>query len=321
MDLGRTIVLVLFDGLGVAQLDHPAAAGLRASLLGTLEAPFPTTTSVSLATVATGLPPSLHGQVAHLAWMEDLGKVVNTLKWVDMTGTDVTYEYSGLLPRPNLWERLRVSGIEPITIQPGSFEGSPLSRALYRGARFEGVWDTDEMIGATAQLAGTPNRLIFVYVPQADYAGHVFGLEGPEFAEAMRLVADVWEGIAGAMPPDVTLLGTADHGLAEFGEDRKLLIRGNRYTGLRFAGDPRGVNLWGDPGLMEMLAEETGGSLADPASLIGPNPTTVALSRIGEKVLLPPDDIAVIPKGFDRRLRCYHGGLSRAEVEIPLLVG
>jgi hypothetical protein len=253
--------------------------------------------------------------------MEDLGKVVNTLKWVDMTGADVAYAYSALLPRPNLWERLRASGIEPVTIQPGSFEGTPLSRALYRGARFEGVWDTEDMIGATAQLAGTPHRLIFVYVPQADYAGHVFGLEGAEFAEAMRLVADVWEGIAGAMPPDVTLLGTADHGLAEFGEDRKILIRGNRYTGLRFAGDPRGVNLWGDPGLMEMLAEETGGSLADPGALIGPDPTPTALSRVGQRVLLPPDDIAVIPKGFDRRLRCYHGGLSRAEVEIPLLVG
>jgi hypothetical protein len=321
LELAGTVVLVLFDGLGVAQLEHREATALRASLASTLEAPFPTTTSVSLATVATGLAPSQHGQVAHLAWMEDLGRVVNTLKWVDMTGADVPYEYSALLPRPNLWERLRASGIEPISIQPGSFSGSPLSRALYRGARFEGVWDTAEMITATTQLADTPGRFIFVYVPQVDYAGHVFGLEGPEFTEAIRLASEVWEGLAGALPPNVTLLGTADHGLAEFTEDEKLLIRGNRYTGLRFAGDARGVNLWGDPELMARLVEETGGVLADPASLIGPNPTAVALSRIGEKVLLPPDDVAVIPKGFDRRLRCYHGGLSRAEVDIPLLVG
>jgi hypothetical protein len=183
------------------------------------------------------------------------------------------------------------------------------------------VWDTAEMVTATTQLAGTPGRFLFVYVPQVDYAGHVFGLDGPEFTEAVRLAAGVWEGISAGLPPGVTLLGTADHGLAEFPEDKKLLIRGNRYTGLRFAGDTRGVYLWGDPDLMARLVEETGGVLADPALLIGPEPTETARSRIGERVLLPADDIAVIPKGFDRRLRCYHGGLSCAEVDIPLLVG
>jgi hypothetical protein len=177
------------------------------------------------------------------------------------------------------------------------------------------------MITATTQLASTPDRFIFVYVPQVDYAGHVFGLEGEEFTEAIRLAAGIWEGIAAALPPGVTLIGTADHGLSEFDEEKKLLIRGNRYTELRFAGDTRGVNLWGAPDLMARLVEETGGVLADPSSLIGPDPTSVALSRTGQRVLLPPDDIAVIPKGFDRRLRCYHGGLSRAEVEIPLLIG
>jgi hypothetical protein len=53
-------VLVLFDGLGVGQLDHPAAADLRDSLVAPIDAPFPSTTTVSLATVATALPPSQH---------------------------------------------------------------------------------------------------------------------------------------------------------------------------------------------------------------------------------------------------------------------
>jgi hypothetical protein len=320
LDIGDTVVLVLFDGLGLAQLGHPAADSFRSSLAGTLEAPFPSTTSVSLATVVTGLAPSRHGQVAHLSWMEDLEKVVNTLKWVDLTGQPVDYSFADLLPRPNLWERLVSAGVAPITVQPGSFVGSTLSRALYRGVRFEAVWDTEEMVRATVQLAAEPGRFIFLYVPQVDYAGHVFGLDGPEFTEAMQLAAGIWAGLLTGLPPSVTLLGTADHGLAEFPEDRKLLIRGNRYTGLRFAGDTRGVQLWGDAGLMDDLVAETGGVLADPATLIGPDPTPVALSRIGERVLLPPDDVAVIPRGFDRRLRSYHGGLSREEIEIPLLV-
>ena len=93
------------------------------------------------------------------------------------------------------------------------------------------------------------------------------------------------------------------------------------FDELRFAGDTRGVHVWGDEGLMHDLDEMTGGSLVDGAPLIGPDPTPQALSRLGEKVLLPPDDRAFIPKGFDKRLRCYHGGLSTAEVDIPLLLG
>ena len=318
---GGTYVLVLFDGLGVAQLEHDKARSLKAAVATGLEAPFPTTTNVSLATVASGLPPSQHGQVAHLTWMPDLDTVVNCLKWVTLTGKSVTYDYSSVLPSRNLWERLRASGIEPITVQPGDFSGSPLSRVLYRGARFEPAWDVDDLIEGTVQLAGEPNRFIFTYVPYVDFAGHVWGLESDEFTEAMGLAVSVWEGIAAALPPDAVLLGTADHGLVEFSEDQKLLVRDPRFDEVRLAGDTRGVELWGDPTVMDDLAEVTGGTLVDPVSLIGPDPTETARSRLGDKVLLAPDHLAVIPKGFDKRLRCYHGGLSRAEVEIPLLIG
>lgn len=316
-----TYVLVLFDGLGMAQLTHPEAGSLSNAMTATLEAPFPTTTSVSLATVATAHPPSRHGQVAHLTWFEEVGEVVNTLKWVTIHGDVVTYDYPGLLPAGNLWERLRFHKIEAITVQPGDFTASPLSRAIYRGARFEPAWDLADLVEATVALSAEPGRFVFTYLPHVDVAGHVFGLGSDEFADAMRLAVAVWEGIAAGIPAGVALLGTADHGLLEFDESQKHLVREPRYDALRFAGDPRGVHLWGDPALMNQLAEETGGNLVDPAALIGPDPTPAALSRLGERLLLPPDDLVILPKGFDKRLHCYHGGLTPAEVEIPLLVG
>lgn len=316
-----TFVLVLFDGLGVAQLDHPEAARFRTSLAGSLEAPFPTTTSVSLSTVATALPPSQHGQVAHLTWYPDLQLVVNTLKWVTVTGDHVAYDFAGLLPRPNLWERLRKSGVEPITVQPGDFQASPLTRTLYRGARFEGTWDTDDLVEATVTLASEPGRFIFTYVPFVDVAGHVNGQGSDEFTEAMKAAASVWEGIASRLPPDVALLGTADHGLMEVSEGDKLLVRDPRFEGLRFAGDTRGIHLWGDHSCMEDLATSVGGELVDPVPWLGPDPTAKTLSHVGQRLLLAPSGKAVIPKGFDKRLRCYHGGLMPEEVEIPLLLG
>ncbi|HET7846048.1 MAG TPA: alkaline phosphatase family protein, partial [Acidimicrobiia bacterium] len=316
----RTYVLLLVDGLGIAQLDHPAAESMNAAKRGMLHAPFPTTTSVSLATVATGRPPSEHGLVSHLAWLEEAGGVVNTLKWVDMAGLPVTHDYASVLPKHNLWERLRAAGIEPITVQPGSFEGTPLSRLLYRGARFEPTWDTSDLIDATVQMAESGRRFIFTYVWQVDFAAHVNGLGSSEFHDAMTLAARVWDDLDSRLPADVALIGTADHGLVEFSEDDKILVRDKRYDPLRFAGDPRGVLLWGERLLIDALRDHTGGTLVDPIGLIGPNPSAAARRRLGHDLLVPPEGKVILPPGFDKRLRCYHGGVSRAEIEIPLLV-
>ena len=318
---GNTYVLVLFDGLGIAQLDHDAARSLRESLQGTLHAPFPTTTSVALATVATGLPPSRHGLISHLCWLEEAGRVVNTLKWVDLSGQPVHHDYGSFLPGPNLWERLRTAGIEPITVQPGPFAGSPLSRLAYRGARFERTWDDHDLVEATVQLAAEPNRLIFTYFWPVDFAGHVYGLESDEFAEALQLAANLWEEILSRAPPNVTVLGTADHGLVDYADEDKILIRGEPFQSLRYAGDPRGVQVWGEDSLLDTLAEQTGAERIDPLALLGPDPGPAALARAGDALLMAPTGKVLLPPGFDKRLHAYHGGLAAGEIEIPLLVG
>ncbi|MDX1469042.1 MAG: alkaline phosphatase family protein [Acidimicrobiia bacterium] len=318
---GETYVLVLFDGLGVAQLEHHGARSFANALADVLDAPFPSTTSVSLATIASGFAPSQHGQVAHLTWMPDVGEVVNCLKWVTLGGQPVSYDYPSVLPSPNLWERLRANGVEPITVQPGDFSGSPLSRVLYRGARFEPAWDAEELVTATVQLAAEPGRFIFTYVPYVDFAGHVWGLGSDEFTEAMGLAVSVWERIAAVLPSNAVLLGTADHGLKEFGDEQKLLVRDPRFDGMRFAGDSRGVHVWGETAAVDDLADATGGTLVNPLSLLGAEPSAAAVERSAPQLLLAPADLAVLPKGFDKRLRCYHGGLTPEELQIPLLVG
>jgi hypothetical protein len=162
---------------------------------------------------------------------------------------------------------------------------------------------------------------LFTYVPFVDYAGHVFGQASNEFAEAIDLAASVWREIVDGLPPGAVVLGTADHGLMEVTETDKTLVRDPTFSDLRFAGDPRGVHVWGDDDLIDQLAVVTGGELVDPVALLGPNPTEKTLSHVGDHLLLAPPGKVILPRGFDKRLRCYHGGLSAEELEIPLLVG
>lgn len=318
---GETIVLILFDGLG----DHQArqVAAFAGSVAATIHAPFPTTTTVSLATLATGTVAAAHGVLGHLLWLAERGTVTNTLKFVTPDGRPVRFDTSSFLPAPNLWERLRDGGIEPVTVQPGGFDGSPLSRALYRGCRFEPVWSAAEMIEATVQLSATPGRLVFTYWPSVDVAAHVAGQDSHEYRSAVRDAARIWSAVTARSPAPV--VGTSDHGHVDYPESGKRLLRHPGMEELIWYGDSRSLMVKGDPGRAAELLDGTGATLVEPdkfGSWFGSDgaPHPDLAERMPDLVALAPPGGLLLPRGFDRRLIGYHGGLTPEEVEIPLLV-
>jgi len=316
-----TYVLFLFDGLGALQLDHPGAAPLSGALRATIDSPFPATTTVSLATIATGLPPSQHGLLGYQLWMSELDRVVNTIKWTTLWGEAVDYDTTGFLPSPNLWERLSAADIEPITVQPGNFMGTSLSRLLYRGCRYEPAFSVDEAIEATLQLAAEPGRFILSYLPHVDFAAHVYGQNSVEYAEAVRTVADAWRRVSDHLPGGVTLVGTADHGHVDFPKHRQVRIAKSAHTDRIFYGDGR-----------VMFVKGEGASLAEslPATWIpidqmidwwGPLPRHPAFAdRAPDGVLVADDDVLLLHRFSDDRMIGNHGALTDAERLIPLLV-
>ncbi|MGH8957577.1 MAG: alkaline phosphatase family protein, partial [Acidimicrobiia bacterium] len=318
----KGVVLVLFDGLGTDFLDERAPL-LASHQIATLRAPFPSTTTVSMATLATGLEPSAHGIIGHLLYWPEAGRVINMLKFVDLTGAAVTLDFEALLPAPNLWERLRAAGCHPVTVQPADFSTTPLSQALYRGCRFVGAQTIDEFVDRTVEAASVPRTFVFTYLPPVDYAAHVFGINSVEVSDALTWVSAVWEGIARRLPPGVVLRGTADHGVMGIAEDRKLLIRDDRYRPLEFWGDPRAVMVRGSMRLTRELADRIGAKLVEPEEfrpwLGGAEGHRHLSGRLPDAVLLAPTGSVILPWGFDKRLRGYHGGLEPIEVDIPLL--
>lgn len=320
----ETYVLALFDGLGASQLAHPRAGALRAAHRGTIDAPFPTTTTVSMATVATGTHPVSHGTIGHQMWVPGLDRVVNVLKWITPTGDQLDHDTSGWLPRPNLWERLTAAGVEPVTVQPAHFRDSPLTSALYRGARFESVYTDDERIDATVGLAKSRRRLVFVYFAEIDFAAHVGGQQSPMYADAVAGADRAWSAITNRLPWGAVMIGTADHGHVDFSEHEKVLIRDPIYDPLTFFGDPRALYVKGDPDLIDRLAVETGAHVVDRSEVrrrLGPGPAHPELDlRLPDALLEPPADRVLLPRTMDKRLTGYHGGATSAEREIPILV-
>lgn len=317
-----TYVLVLFDGLGTGQLDHPAAEPMRRDLAASIDAPFPTTTTVSLASVATGRPPSQHGLLGYQLWLPEIGKVVNTIWWTTLWGDPIDFDTRALLPSPNLWERLRAAGIEPITVQPAHFEGSALSTALYRGCRFEGVTSEAEWVDAVAGLAKTPGRLIFAYLPHIDFAAHVSGQASEEYDEAMRIVSIAWDELVRKLPAGAVAIGTADHGHVDFPPERRAAIPEADQKGLRLYGDARVMFVKGDG---KRLADDLPATWLDIDEMRGwwgHGPAHPSFSkRAPDGVLVADDGWLLLHVRSDTRLIGNHGGLTDEERVVPLLVG
>lgn len=317
---GDSTVLVLFDGLGARQLDHGLAGDLRADLRGVLDAPFPSTTTVSLSTIATGRTPSEHGMLGYLMWLPSAGVLVNTIHMTSAWGEPIDVDLEGFLPSPNLWERLAAAGTEPLVVQPANFTSSPLTKVLYRGARFEGYWNADHAVDVTVDVASHPGRMVLLYVPFVDLAAHMAGQQSDAYDDAMTLANTVWRELRTRLPDSVNLIGTADHGHVDIPEDRRIQLSKNAQSSARLFGDGRALYVLGDPG--PVLAEVPGTWIPRPEldAFWGPGPLDPTLDdRAPDGAIFLDEGYVGLTDVMNPAMVGHHGGVTDRERAIPLL--
>jgi len=316
-----TYVLCLFDGLGAGQLSHPAAEPLHTSMRATIDSPFPASTTVSLAVLATGLPPSQHGLLGYQAWLPELQVVANTIHWTTLWGELLDYDLESFLPTPNLAERLAANGTEVITIQPANFQDTRLTKVLFRGVRFEGIYSMEEWVDAVVQLAAQPNRLIVAYLPHVDVAAHIGGQKSEGYVDALGGVATAWESLGNRLPAGAVAIGTADHGHIDFPKDKQFKISQEDHNGRIFYGDGRAMMVKGDGASLAERIPATWVPLDEMIHWWGPEPRHPDLAdRLPDGVLIADDDVLLLHRYSDGRLVGNHGALTDAERLIPLMV-
>ena len=103
-----------------------------------------------------------------------------------------------------------------------------------------------------------------------------------------------------------------------------MLVRRADTAGMRWWGDSRSLMLSGPFHRIQTLAEQTGAELVPTETLrlwLGRGRAHAELeSRLPDAVLLAPEGTGIFPKGMDTQKTGHHGGLTSAEVQIPLLV-
>lgn len=333
----RSAAVVLVDGLGSAPLAVRAGHARRILAAvpkrgGRLHSGFPSTTASALASLTTGLLPGEHGLTGYSAVDAQHDRVVTLLSdWDDRL---VPREWQ---PHPTLFESAVEQGADAVVIAPERYRSTGFTDAVLRGARFVPAASIAGRIDAAiGELAEPGQRLVYVYIPELDAAGHAHGTASAQWLRRLEELDAALAHVERLLPVDAGLLLTADHGMIDVPEHRRLVIAGDDplWEGVRHvAGEPRCLQLALEPGadLLEVRArwEESEGSRSWVVSRaeaidagwfgsVGPD----VVSRIGDLLIAARSAIAYYDERTatprSRAMVGQHGSFSPEETGIPL---
>lgn len=332
----RSAVVVVVDGLGAHAL--AARSGHARHLSGararSLDSVVPTTTAAALTTLMTGVWPGEHGLVGYRSIDRVGDRVVNQLSgWDDRMVPETWQRHT------TVFERAASDSVPATAIGPKTYDGSGLSRAILRGARYHGEDDLRSRFRYAAQAARTARSLSYVYVPELDKAGHRDGVDGDSWLAALETLDALVADLEAELPADTGLLLTADHGMVDIRHDAHVLLSEHRdiMRGVRHvAGEPRFLHLGIEAGVeadvvAEAWRERFGATSwiatraeAIDASWFGTSVAEEVVGRIGDVLVAPRKRIAFYDDrdGDDpgRRMVGQHGSLTPEERSVPLLL-
>ncbi|WP_310741485.1 alkaline phosphatase family protein [Microbispora sp. H10670] len=326
------VCLFLVDGLGAEMLAaHPGTAPfLSAHLRGTLTAGFPSSTPTSLATLGTGAPPGEHGMVGVQMAVPGEGRLFNCLRW---TAPGLPVDPDVWQPAETVYQRMAAAGVEPVYVAPASFDGTGLTRAVYRGMRHRAAETADERVDAVRH-ALRETSYVTVYYGDVDRAGHFGGWGSGAWLEQLAVVDRMAERIAESLPPGAVLYVTADHGMINATDKVDVDHRPDLREGvLMLGGEARARHVYTRPGAAEGVLETWREALRGRAWVVtreeaadtgwfGRRVRREWLGRIGDVLAVPYGECVIVASAaepVESSLTGYHGSLTPAEQNVPLL--
>ena len=336
----RRACLFLVDGMGRELLaEHAHYAPYLAELLErpgvghTLTAGFPSTTSTSLASVGTGLPPGAHGMLGYRLVVPASGRLMNFLRW------DQNIDPLEWQPRETTFERLSAAGIAVTHVSVPRFGDSGLTRSVFRGARFVGADSMDEQVRRAMEALRAADRgLVYLYYRDLDFIGHTTGVGSQRWREELAYVDELVQRLAEQMPADATLFVTADHGMVDVPQEHRIDMDQDwelRAGVALLGGEARARHVYATQGAardvlaiwqerLDGIAAVRSREQAVAEGWFGPpaEVDSAMAARVGDVIVAMRDDWGVIAserEAVDARQIGMHGSLTAVEQLVPLL--
>ncbi len=339
----RSVVTVVFDGLGERQLaTHAPRGALSHHRLRSLDSVFPSATAPALTSLAAAAPPAEHGNPAWFMWSEAHGAIVRTLPM------DVRGDRHRAVSAAGTWTWRAWSSRSParsFSILPREIADTEYSRHAYAGSTRLAYAQPAEVgpMVADAVRAAAGEASIFVYLPQFDATSHEAGWQSDAAAQVARDF-DAWFAalVDRLRDLDALVVATADHGFVDIAERDRLRLADFPAIAAclerPLCGEPRVPFCQVRPDRRERFAEVVAGALGDAftvhetgallrAGWFGPVDAGATgdrplVGRIGSHVLVPTRYVTLVDAVPGERVPSFigmHGGTSEEEMRVPLL--
>jgi Type I phosphodiesterase / nucleotide pyrophosphatase len=323
----RAVVLLILDGLGwEARTRHAAVLPELSALDGrAISTVVPSTTPAALTSTTTGVPPGTHGITGFRILFDKA--VVNAVRWQQENGKRP--------PDPASVQRQAVFAGRPVPVVTKSeFRTSGFTAVHLRDAEFHGWQTTAVLVEHVRALVAGGAPFVYAYYPGVDEVAHSYGLEGSFYLSELEAADRLVGAVRDALPDNVALLVTADHGQVNLSSDSWIGLGALDGMVSAYAGDARFRYLYArDRSAADLYAaaEDVAGPYAwvfprdrlFDEGWMGRDPAGAARRRVGDVVLAARDAVAFVDPTFAREtgLRSAHGSLTPAEMEVPLLAG
>ena len=277
------------------------------------------------------MTPGAHGLVGFTSRIPGTQRLLNALFW------DKLVDPLEWQPHPTAFSRLTDAGVRVDVVNKREFDRSGLTIAAQRGAGYIGADRIGERIAGA--VVGSTHRpsLTYLYDSDLDWTGHKYGVDSPQWLQQLAAIDAEAVQLREALPDDVRLLVTADHGMVDSTTASRMDV--DQHDELRdglvlLGGEARFRHLYCADGAVSSVAAAWTELLRDRADVVtredaiargwfGPV-TELVLPRLGDVMVAARDDLAVFSSkdfSYEMSLVGLHGSLTPDEMLIPILVG
>ncbi|MEM0372961.1 MAG: alkaline phosphatase family protein [Sulfolobaceae archaeon] len=327
------LVLILIDGLGWKMMEN---AGVLLNNAIKINSVFPSTTSTALTTLFTAMTPGEHGLLGYVTYSKRLGSIVNTLRYTHPAehGRDTLKDG---LPLTKVFTEvksyfLEVKDKKLVSILPKGIENTEFTNMVHKTHEtkvYVNLWDC--MYQFIQLLASGNFDLLYLYIPDVDTLAHIYGPSSEPVIEAIRDIFNIVYTKSNKYKDKYTFIITADHGHIEssklnlfnddtellslleippYGDSRAIFFRTRydiktyiqrKYDNLYILSKIEYIN----NGLLGKINEKIIDSLPDFIATPIDNQIYIYIYKEKEEVV---------------KLKGHHSGLTKDEIEIPLVV-
>ena len=313
----ETINFILADGLGYENLNSTDSY-LNQNVNKSINTTFPSSTNVALSSIAFMRNPIEHGLIGYYMFDKSQYGLINALNWNENNKNLLLNDF--FQKQNSIWQVFKENKIHARNFQPRNLVGTPLSNFLYNISNIIPYDDEQNLIDLMSESTILENKFNFIYYPLIDVTAHVFGVNSEEWQLEISKFEKLVKEISNISNKKTKTIISADHGLVNIDEESRHLL--NYGDDLQIYGDQRSVYINGPKeSVLETFSEIPGELLEqhELTYLLG-EPTNEFLQSIfPDFCFLVEDKNIVYPKHLSAQLKGYHGGLSKSELEIPII--